>query len=67
MDGKMSGNKGSGGAYRPTGELQGDTKPMPDKGTSTGVDDKYGANLGHSATNRIGSMNGTGSDGMEAA
>ena len=40
--------------YVPNGELQGDTKAMPDRGTSTGVTDTYGANL--SGNNRIGGM-----------
>lgn len=42
--------------YEPTGELQGDDKPMPDRGTSSGVSDTYGADLGQEATNRIGSI-----------
>lgn len=40
--------------YVPSGILQGDTSPMPDRGISTGVTDTYGANL--SGTNRIGSL-----------
>lgn len=51
--------------YIPSGDLQGDTKPMPDRGTETGVSDTYEADLGQSATNRIGSITGdTKSDGM---
>lgn len=40
--------------YRPNGNIQGDTKAMPDRGISTGVTDTYGADL--SGVNRIGSM-----------
>lgn len=40
--------------YKPSGELQGDTKAMPDRGTSTGVTDTYGANL--NGTNRRGGL-----------
>lgn len=54
--------------YIPTGELQGDDKPMPDRGTQTGVTDTYGADLSQGATNAQGSIAGsTKSDGMEAA
>lgn len=68
MDGKMSSNKGSGGMYKPTGELQGDTSAMPNKGTGTAVTDTYGADIGVDSTNRQGSIGGsTKSDGMEAA
>jgi hypothetical protein len=45
--------------YIPSGELQGDSKEMPDRGTSTGVSDTYGADLGQSATNREGSIAGS--------
>lgn len=38
----------------PTGDLQGDSGAMPDRGTSTGVTDSYGATM--SGTNRIGGM-----------
>ena len=49
--------------YRPTGELQGDDKPMPDRGTGSGVTDTYGADLGQDATNAQGKITGaTGSD-----
>lgn len=44
--------------YKPTGDLQGDTKPMPDRGVTTGVTDTYGADLSGDATNRQGSMGG---------
>jgi hypothetical protein len=54
--------------YTPSGELQGDSAPMPNKGTDTGVTDTYGADLSQSADNRIGSIAGaTKSDGMEFA
>lgn len=43
--------------YRPSGELQGDTKAMPNRGTKTGMNgDTYGADLSGDATNRIGSI-----------
>lgn len=55
--------------YRPdrNGDLvEGDAKRMPDKGTGTGVDDSYGADLGQSSTNGMGDISGsTGSDGMQ--
>ena len=44
--------------YKPNGELQGDTKPMRDRGTKTGVHDTYGADLSADATNRHGGMRG---------
>lgn len=45
---------------RPTGELMGDTKAMPDRGTSTGMNgDTYGADLSQGALNRHGSIKGT--------
>ena len=40
----------------PTGNLQGDTKAMPNQGTGTGVTDTYGADLSPSATNQRGSI-----------
>ncbi len=55
------------GSYHPNGELQGDTKPMPDRGTSTGVTDTYGADIGQDATNSMGRLDGTKSDGKEMA
>ncbi len=62
------GKMGGSGMYRPSGVLQGDTGGMPNKGTETGLNgDTYGADLGQSATNCIGGMRGTDSDGMEAA
>lgn len=42
--------------YKPNGEVQGDTRAMPDKGYSTGVTDTYGADLGANATNSQGSL-----------
>lgn len=39
--------------YTPSGVLQGDDKSMPDRGTSTGVTDTYGADLSQGADNRI--------------
>ena len=42
----------------PTGNLQGDTSAMPNKGTGTGVADTYGADISPSATNRMGSIRG---------
>lgn len=45
--------------YRPSGQLQGDTKEMPDRGVKTGVTDTYGADLSGDATNRMGSMSGS--------
>ncbi len=68
MDGKDLGNsKGTkGGMYVPNGKVQGDSHGMENKGTGTGVSDTYGADIGPGATNRIGSLGGTDSDGMEA-
>lgn len=58
----------TGSQYRPEGELCGDYKPMPDRGTGTGVTDTYGADLGVDSTNRIGSIRSTSkSDGMDFA
>jgi hypothetical protein len=53
--------------YVPNGMLQGDTKGMPDRGTSTGLTGEDpqldGASIDGEATNRIGSITGaTGSD-----
>ncbi len=45
--------------YKPSGELQGDDRPMPNKGTETGVTDTYGADLGATANNRTGSIAGS--------
>lgn len=41
---------------RPNGQLQGDSKSIPDRGTGTGVTDTYGADLSQGATNRSGGM-----------
>lgn len=47
------------GMYKPSGELQGDTKPMPDRGTTTGLQgDTYGADLSLTATNSMGGISG---------
>lgn len=51
--------------YRPNGELQGDAKPMPDRGTGTGMTPNQqtaGASLDVDATNRTGRVSGAGSD-----
>jgi len=42
--------------YRPSGQLQGDNKPMPYRGVSTGVGSTYGANITADAINRLGGM-----------
>lgn len=45
--------------------LRGDNKAMPNRGSSTGVTDTYGADLGPNATNRKGSIaSATKSDAM---
>ena len=60
--------KEKGDLYCPTGELQGDSKPMPNRGVSTGVTDTYGADLSGDATNRLGGMgNAAKSDGKDPA
>lgn len=53
--------------YKPSGELQGDTKAMPDRGTSVGFNgDTYGADTGAGALNRTGGITGaTKSDGWD--
>lgn len=54
--------------YIPTGELQGDTKPFADKGTSTGMNgDTYGAGLDCDATNSTGMGGAAKSDGKAGA
>ena len=40
------------------GSLRGDDKPMPNRGTGTGVVDTYGADLSPTAKNRLGSITG---------
>jgi hypothetical protein len=62
--GKSGGSTGgSDGCYVPNGEVQGDSTGMPNRGTSTGVTDTYGADLSQGADNRMGSIRGsTGSD-----
>lgn len=46
--------------YRPSGHLQGDDRPMPDRGTSTGMTGHAthtdGMGLGADDTNRLGAM-----------
>lgn len=57
--------------YKPdgTGVVMGDTKPMPDRGTETGMTgfatDTGGMSLALDATNRIGALTGTDSDPMD--
>ena len=54
--------------YKPdgTGVVMGDTKPMPDRGTSTGMTgfatETGGMSLDVDATNSLGKMSGTDSD-----
>lgn len=46
--------------YIPSGELQGDTKAMPDRGISTGMNgDSYDADLSQDSTNRIVGISGS--------
>lgn len=45
--------------YKPNGELQGDSKPMPTKNEGSMAPDSYGADLSPDATNRMGSIRGT--------
>lgn len=45
--------------YKPNGTLQGDSKSMPDRGTSTGSSgDTYGADTNQDATNSTGKIGG---------
>lgn len=55
--------------YCPSGELQGDKKPMPDRGTGTGMNgDTYGADISGDATNSMDRIGGaTKSDGKDMA
>lgn len=55
--------------YKPNGELQGDTKAIPDRGTSTGLNgDTYGASIEVTATNACGKIGGASkSDGKAGA
>lgn len=58
----------NGEQYTPNGQVQGDARHIPDRGTSEGVTDTYGADLGQNATNAMGSIKGTSkSDGMDPA
>lgn len=45
--------------------VRGDSKEVPDRGTSTGVTDTYGAELGGDATNSSGRLTGTRSDPVD--
>lgn len=49
--------------YKPSGELQGDTKAMPDRGTTTGMTGYDpvldGMSLGQDDTNYVGSIKST--------
>lgn len=45
--------------------VRGDERDMPDKGTSTGVSDTYGADVSPTSTNRDGPVSGTGSDPID--
>lgn len=57
-----------GNEYTPSGQLQGDTSPMPYREAGAGATDTYGADLGMDATNSEGSITGaTKSDGMKFA
>lgn len=47
------------GMYKPSGELQGDNKPIPNAGSETGVTENYGADLSQGADNRMGSIAGS--------
>lgn len=44
--------------YKPNGEVQGDSRAMPDRGVSTGLSDSYGADLSGDATNSMGKIGG---------
>ena len=68
--GVQHGRQGHDGRHVPAQrQLQGDTSPMPNKGTGTGVTDTYGADLGQDSCNCISEniSSATRSDGMEAA
>ena len=47
------------------GSIRGDTSDLPMRGSMTNVTDTYGADLGQSATNRMGKLTGTQSDSPE--
>ena len=47
---------------RPTGELQGDDRPMPDRGVNSGVTDTYGGGLEVGYQNPMGIAGDTQSD-----
>ena len=42
----------------PDASIRGDTKDLPNRGTTVGVDDTYGADLGCDATNGCGRITG---------
>lgn len=48
------------------GQVRGDTRAMPNRGSDTGVDDTYGASIAPDATNRHGGM-GSATDSDPAA
>lgn len=48
--------------YRPNGQVQGDTKDLPDRGVSTGVTDTYGGDLKQGFNNHGGIGSDTKSD-----
>lgn len=50
---------------RATGQLGGDTKPMPDRGVNTGVTDTYDSNLAQGYNNGGSITGSTKSDGMQ--
>ena len=45
-----------GDMYKPSGELQGDTSAIPNRGVSSGLSDTYGADVSESATNSMGKI-----------
>lgn len=47
--------------YRPSGDLQGDTRSMPDRGTGTGMGraESMGMSIERDATNRRGGISGS--------
>lgn len=51
--------------YRPNGHLQGDNRPMPDRGTGTGTNENsqtLGMSIEQDAVNRLGRVSGASSD-----
>jgi hypothetical protein len=45
--------------------VRGDTSPIPNKGTGTGVENNYGADISVTATNKQGALSGADSDPAE--